>query len=71
MQAYLKVALALWCPTVDVATVVIIIIKCYEKAGKFSLKTTKKGVLVINNLVVTYELIVVNDDELHKHLFDY
>ena len=71
MQAYLEVAPALWCHTVDVATVVIIIIKSYEKAGKFSLKTTKKGALVINNLVVTYELIVANGDELHKHLFDY
>ena len=71
MQAYLEVVLAQWCHTVNFATVVIIIIKSYEKAGKFPLKTTKKGVLVINNLVVTYELIVANDDELHKHLFDY
>ena len=71
MQANLEVAPALWCHTVDVAIGVIILIKRYEKAGKFSLKTTKNGVLVINNLVVSYELIVVNDDELHKHLFDY
>ena len=71
MQAYLRLALALWCPTVNFATVVITIIKSYEKAGKFSLKTTKKGALVINNLVVTYELNMVNGDEQHKHLFDY
>ena len=74
MATYLEVITAtvelIMSRTVDVIVVVIIIIKRYELAGIFSLKRTNKDVLVINNLVVTYELIWGDDSKL-QHLFDY